>query len=160
MLRFGYPEWREDSHGSNAERSVSAGPLRSAARAALLFTGRPRENMTVGDALLQRRVCRRYATDFVESPPESKIGVARNARPGDWPLNGLRHLPEGGTSGWYIWAGDTFSANPDFFELHQVSDVPDLLPLVFPYLGLPPGWRFLLAENHEDAWYDPELLPV
>jgi hypothetical protein len=116
--------------------------------------------MTDGDDLAQRRTCRRYATEFVESPPGFKIGIARNARPGEWPLNGLRHPPEGETCGWYIWAGETLSADPDFFELQHVSLVSDLLPLILPYLGLPPGWRFLLAENHEDVWYDPELLPV
>jgi hypothetical protein len=115
--------------------------------------------MTEGNDLLQRRICRQYATDFVESPPDSKIGIARNARLGQWPLNGLRHRPEGNTCGWYVWAGDTLSEDPDFFEPHQVSHVPTLLPTVLPYLGLPPGWRFLLAENHEDVWYDPELLP-
>ncbi len=115
--------------------------------------------MTGGDDLLQRRMCRRYATDFVESPPDFKIGIARNARPGNWPLNGLRNPPEGGTCGWYIWAGETLSSDPDFFEPLHVSDVPELLPQVFPYLALPPGWRFRLAEDHEDVWYDPELLP-
>jgi hypothetical protein len=116
--------------------------------------------MTEGDDLVQRRTCRRYTTDFVESPPDSKIGIARDARPGKWPLNGLRHPPEGGTSGWYVWAGETLSSDPDFFEPHHVAHVSDLLPQVLPYLGLPPGWRFLLAENHEDVWYDPELLNV
>jgi hypothetical protein len=27
-----------------------------------------------------------------------------------------------------------------------------------PYLGLPEGWRFLVTENYEDVWEDPELL--
>jgi hypothetical protein len=116
--------------------------------------------MTAGDDFLQRRICRRYATDFVECLPDSKIGIARNARPGIWPLNGLRHPPEGGTSGWYVWAGDALSLDPDFFQSHRVSQVSELLPPIVPYLALPPGWRFVLAENHEDVWYDPELLQV
>ncbi len=114
--------------------------------------------MRDSDDLLQRRICRRYATDFVESSPDSKILISRNARPGIWPLNGLRHLPESGTSGWYVWAGEALSLDPDFFEPHRVWQVSELLPLVLPYLALPPGWRFVLAENHEDVWYDPELL--
>jgi len=116
--------------------------------------------MKDSDDLLQRRICRSYATDFVESSPDSKILVARNARPGIWPLNGLRHLPESGTSGWYVWAGEALSLDPDFFEPHRVGQVSELLPPVLPYLALPPGWRFVLAENHEDVWYDPELLQV
>ncbi|WP_459213513.1 immunity protein Imm33 domain-containing protein [Paraburkholderia caribensis] len=27
-----------------------------------------------------------------------------------------------------------------------------------PYLGLPPGWRFLIAEGYEDVWEDAKLL--
>ena len=38
--------------------------------------------------------------------------------------------------------------------------ISELLPPVLPYLALPPGWRFVLAENHQDVWYDPELLQV
>jgi hypothetical protein len=116
--------------------------------------------MTDGDDLIQRRTCRRFSTDFVEAPPSSKIGVARNARSGNWPLNGLRHPPEGDTSGWYVWAGETLSSDPEFFEPVHVSHVADLLPFVLPYLGLPPGWRFLLGENQEDVWYDAKLLQV
>ncbi|WP_434048948.1 MULTISPECIES: immunity protein Imm33 domain-containing protein [Sorangium] len=26
------------------------------------------------------------------------------------------------------------------------------------FLGLPPGWRFLIADEHEDVWKDPSLL--
>jgi hypothetical protein len=115
--------------------------------------------MTDASDLIQRRTCRRYATDFVKSAADSRIGIARNARAGTWPLNGLRHRPEGNSCGWYVWAGETLSTDPDFFEPHYVSHLPALLPPVLPYLGLPPGWRFLLGENHEDAWYDPELLP-
>jgi hypothetical protein len=116
--------------------------------------------MTGADDLAQRRTCRRFNTDFVEVAPDSKIGIARNARPGAWPLNGLRHPPEGDTCGWYVWAGETLSSDPEFFEAVPISQVPDLLALILPYLGLPPGWRFLLAEDHEDAWYDPTLLQV
>jgi hypothetical protein len=115
--------------------------------------------MTDGDDLLQRRMCRRYATDFAEASPDSGIRISANARPGEWPLNGLRQVPEGGGSGWYVWSGETLSPDPDFFLPYHVSDVSGLLPAVLPYLGLPPGWRFLLGEDHEDVWYDAELLP-
>ena len=29
---------------------------------------------------------------------------------------------------------------------------------VLPYLGLAPGWRFLLAPGHVDVWFDPATL--
>ncbi len=29
---------------------------------------------------------------------------------------------------------------------------------VLPYLGLPPGWRFLVAPGYVDVWEDPALL--
>lgn len=31
-------------------------------------------------------------------------------------------------------------------------------PQALRYLGLPPGWRFLVAAAYEDIWFDPALL--
>ena len=35
--------------------------------------------------------------------------------------------------------------------LHAVH-LADHCPSVLPYLGLPPGWRFLIAPGYEDVW--------
>ncbi|WP_441294952.1 immunity protein Imm33 domain-containing protein [Massilia antarctica] len=29
---------------------------------------------------------------------------------------------------------------------------------VVPYLSLPPGYRFQIADGYEDVWFDPALL--
>lgn len=76
---------------------------------------------------------------------------------GQLPINGVRCLPEKGTTGWYIWAGETMSDDPDFFVPLHVSHLGSWCPEVLPYLELPPGWRFLVAPGHEDAWFDPEV---
>ncbi|WP_422652960.1 immunity protein Imm33 domain-containing protein [Archangium sp.] len=39
-----------------------------------------------------------------------------------------------------------------------VAHLADWCPLALKFLGLPPGWRFLVAEGHEDVWEDPTLL--
>ena len=75
------------------------------------------------------------------------------------PVHGLRHPPEGDTTGWYIWSGE-FLEDPDFFEPFHVAHLSKDVPLVVPYLALPPGWRFLLAGGHEDVWHDESLLKV
>ena len=31
-------------------------------------------------------------------------------------------------------------------------------PEIIKYLGLPPGWRFLIAPGYEDVWFDPNLV--
>jgi hypothetical protein len=88
-----------------------------------------------------------------------KVGIAVNVRdPQQWPLNGLRHRPETGTSGWYLWADDKLDPGDDFFQPLHVEHVRDWRAELLPYLALPPGWRFLIAAGHEDAWYDPSLL--
>jgi hypothetical protein len=33
-------------------------------------------------------------------------------------------------------------------------------PSVVQYLGLPPGWRFLVAGRRVDVWFDETLLNV
>jgi hypothetical protein len=64
----------------------------------------------------------------------------------------------GATSGWYIWCGEQFSEAPDFFSplhtRHIYEDIPEIVSL----LGLPPGFRFLLAGEYLDVWYDATLL--
>lgn len=76
-----------------------------------------------------------------------------------WPVHGLRHPPEGDTSGWFIWTGDLGEAEDFFVPLHPVhlaARVPGLLE----QLGAPPGTRFLLTPGHLDRWFDESLLDV
>jgi hypothetical protein len=95
----------------------------------------------------------------VPSPGGSKVGISRNVRSGLLPINGLRHPPVGDTTGWYIWSGEgNPPSDPDFFVPLHVEHLMEWCPLVIPYLGLPPGWRFLLTGEHEDVWNDASLL--
>jgi len=108
----------------------------------------------------QQLVCEEYGSPFYESPVFLKVGISLNVKAGIWPINGLRHPSEGDTTGWYIWAGEEFSTDPDFFVPLHVEHLKDWCPMIIKYWGLAPGWRFLLAPNYEDVWQDPELLNV
>ncbi|MFP3616384.1 hypothetical protein SB778_40810, partial [Paraburkholderia sp. SIMBA_050] len=74
------------------------------------------------------------------------------------PLNGMRIIADRGTTGWFIWAGETFSHDPDFFVPLHAKHLKQWAPLVLPYLALPAGWRFLITEEYEDVWEDVALL--
>ena len=100
----------------------------------------------------QMALCRRYGREFVPCPSDSKMGLALQT-PGKAPINGLRHRPAAGTNGWYISAGD-YSSEKDFFKPLHTSHLPQRLPQVVRFLGLPPGSRFLLAGDHVDVWFD------
>ncbi|MFI5707789.1 hypothetical protein [Kribbella sp. NPDC051620] len=107
----------------------------------------------------QLDVCRRFDVAPVVAPIHLKVGISENVRSKSvLPLNGLRHPLEGEGSGWYIWAGEEFSNDADFFVPLHVSHLADWCPVALPYLALPPGWRFLIAPGHEDVWYDESLL--
>ena len=108
----------------------------------------------------QRELCRRLNVAPLPAPPELKVGIALNVRDAIEPLNGLRHPPEHGTTGWYIWAGEEWFDDPDFFVPLHVEHLEQWRPEALPYLALPPGWRFLLAQGYEDVWYDASLLGV
>lgn len=108
----------------------------------------------------QRQVCQKYGASHYPSPSHLKAGIARNVHAGAAPINGLRHPPAGDTTGWYIWAGEELSDAPDFFEPLHVEHLVERCPEVLPYLGLPPGWRFLIAPDYEDVWYDESLLKI
>jgi hypothetical protein len=102
----------------------------------------------------QAAVCARFSVEASGVSPEQKVGIARNVFSGLAQVNGLRHKPEGDTSGWYIWAGEELSDDPGFFAPLHVEHLAEWCPAVIPYLALPPGWRFLLAPGYEDVWRD------
>ncbi|OJW27033.1 MAG: hypothetical protein BGO49_23905 [Planctomycetales bacterium 71-10] len=106
----------------------------------------------------QAEVCRRFGVRPFPTPADLKIGVAFNVRDGVQPLNGLRLRPEGDTSGWYIWAGEEWSDDPDFFSPLCVHHLASWCPAAIPYVLLPPGWRFLIAPGYEDVWFDEPLV--
>lgn len=108
----------------------------------------------------QREICHRYGADFLDAPPSLELGVARRLQPGQFPVHGLRHPPEDGTCGWFIWTGELETSDPEFFAPIHVRHLHDEMAFVLPYLGLAPGWRFLLAPGYEDVWFDPALLNI
>jgi hypothetical protein len=109
---------------------------------------------------LQREICKKHEAEFCPAPPDLKVGIAANVRSGLLPINGLRHPPQGDTTGWYIWAGEELSEAPDFFKPLHVQHLDEWSPQVKKYLGLPPGWRFLIAGDYEDVWFDKSLLNI
>ena len=104
----------------------------------------------------QQMMCAKYGAPYVQTPPDAIVGVADNVRTGTWPLNGLRHSV-GGTSGWFLFGGTEMSDEPDFYKPLHAGRLSERCPEVIPYLGLGPGWRFLIAPGHEDVWEDPPL---
>ena len=105
----------------------------------------------------QLATCRRFGAEFLASPLDLKVGIARQTL-GSTPINGLRHLPIRGTTGWYIWSGEELGQNAGFFQPLHVSHLPEECPEVIPYLGLAPGWRFLIAPGYEDVWFDESIV--
>lgn len=108
----------------------------------------------------QLTTCKKYGASPLDASPHLKAGVAANVRSGLIPVNGLRHPPVGDTSGWYLWAGEELSADPEFFQPVHIEHLSEMRPEVLKYLALPPGWRFLIAGDYEDVWYDESLLNV
>ena len=108
----------------------------------------------------QLKICEKYGATPFDASPRLKAGVATNVRGDLVPVNGLRHPPAGDTSGWYLWAGEELSADPAFFPTVHLEHLSEIRPEVVKYLALPPGWRFLIAGDFEDVWYDESLLNV
>jgi hypothetical protein len=105
----------------------------------------------------QRNVCRNVGVEYLAAPPELKLGIAVSTIDVE-PLNALRHLPVGDTSGWYVWGGEELSEDPQFFQPLHIAHVLDLCPQLLPYLGLPAGWRVLLAPHQKEVWFDSSIV--
>lgn len=105
----------------------------------------------------QKKICKKYNANFLESPKNFKVGISLNVKTGNLPIHGLRHPMEGDSSGWYIWAGE-YSDAPDFFQPLHVDHLDKWNPIIEKYLGLAPGWRFLITPDYEDVWQDLSLI--
>jgi hypothetical protein len=105
----------------------------------------------------QRTVCSSHGAEFFPPEGNSKVGIALQTL-NLTPVNGLRHPPKGNSNGWYIWCGEELSSEPDFFQPLHVEHLLTELPNVLSFLALPPGYRFLLAGEHVDVWFDLKLL--
>lgn len=109
---------------------------------------------------MQKEICQKYGAIFYESRPDEIAGVALNVREISLPINGLRHPPKGNTTGWYIWGGEKLNDASDFFQPLHIDHLANWCPKIQKYLGLPPGWRFLIAGDYEDVWFDQSLLDI
>jgi hypothetical protein len=107
----------------------------------------------------QRALCDEHTAGFIPSPADSKLGFALSTK-GNLPINGLRHPVVGDTNGWYIWCGEEFSHDAEFFAPIHTSHVYEEYPEIARFLGLPPGYRFLFTPDSMDVWFDESLLKV
>ncbi|MFD1030798.1 immunity protein Imm33 domain-containing protein [Metaplanococcus flavidus] len=108
----------------------------------------------------QKFICRKYGADFLSTDNKARIGVAENVNQGLLPINGLRIPPDEGTSGWFIWAGEEWCEDENFFLSHHVQHLDEWSwsENINKYLGLAPGWRFLISGDYVDVWFDEKLI--
>lgn len=117
--------------------------------------------MTDADVIsAQKQICEEVGAVFMSTSKDSKVGISSNVKEGIIPINGVRVMPVGDTSGWYIWAGEELSTDDDFFKPLHAGHLSEWCPHVLKYLGLSPGWRFLVAGDYVDIWFDPEALAL
>ncbi len=109
----------------------------------------------------QQDICKKYNTSWNNIDFDFKIGVADNVFTDNIPINGLRHIPKGETTGWFIWSGETFSEADDFFKPYCIKHLIRLKPEIIKYLALPAGYRFLIDnKGYEDVWEDVKLKEI
>ena len=111
---------------------------------------------------LQMEFCLKNNFPYFQLDWNQKIGISKNFNPELFPINGLRHPITESSAGWYIWSGDEFSTESDFFEPIHAYHLIEKYPELIKYLGLPVGYRFLYDQkkNYEDIWKDESLLKI
>lgn len=107
----------------------------------------------------QLEVCLKYGSEYTLIERNLKIGIAIDTIE-KLPINGLRHPPEKDTCGWYIWGGEEFSTDANFFSPLHIYHLEKYYPTIIKFLGLSPGWRFLTDGQYEDVWFDKHLLDI
>jgi hypothetical protein len=109
------------------------------------------------------RMLRPHLTARMADPRLGMMSVSRNlllpVADWQWPVHGLRHPQEGGTTGWYCWAGQWEDSDNFFVPLHA-SHLIEAWPPIAAHLLQPPGSRFVLSPDYVDEWQDDSLLDI
>jgi hypothetical protein len=110
----------------------------------------------------QKNVCKKYFLEEDLVDINSLIAIGKNFN-SQLQINGLRHPKTETLCGWYIWSGNDFDTEEfDFFKPSHVYHLINDAPYIIKYLGMPPGNRFLIADNgnYVDVWEDASLLNI
>jgi hypothetical protein len=102
----------------------------------------------------QNAICARFGATPDYPKLWQKAGLARDSNRIVLPTNGVRHNAVKSTCGWYFWDGEELPTDRDAFRTIHVVHLRTVAPDVLPYLALPPGWRFQIARDYEDVWFD------
>ncbi|MGL4552285.1 MAG: immunity protein Imm33 domain-containing protein [Gemmataceae bacterium] len=103
----------------------------------------------------QQAVCRANGAAFDPPAPGTVVGIALRTL-GRLPIHGVRVPPTETTCGWYLHAGDEPSDADDFYQPLCVEHLPAYCAPALPFVGLPPGWRFMTdGQGFSDVWQDP-----
>jgi len=109
--------------------------------------------------LAQKATCAHYGALFVPAYAQVNSGFAIQTE-GTLPINALRHPATDDTTGWYLWCGEFYSNEADFFKPVHTLHIYEKYQEIGHLLGLPPGYRFLVAGDYLDVWFDPNLLTI
>ena len=105
----------------------------------------------------QKTFCAEHQSPFDPLDPKSTLGFALSTE-GKRPINGLRHRPVNNTNGWYVWCREDSSASAEFFSPLCVEHIYKNHPELIGALRLAPGFRFVIAGDYVDVWYNESLL--
>ena len=100
---------------------------------------------------LQKEICEKYNAEFMPADLDLFVAIADNVNGDSFPIHGLRLRSSGHSSGWYIWAGDDFLEDPDFFKPVHGKHLIDRCPQAVKFLALPPGYRFVVDKEGNAA---------
>ena len=106
---------------------------------------------------LQKDICKRFGATHFACSDDQFVYFALESK-GYLPVNGERVRGKGEESGWYIWCGAHKKDSEAFFQKVSVYELSEMVPLAYAFLGLPPGFKFLIAGGHQRAWLDENLL--
>lgn len=115
---------------------------------------------SITDPEIRRQIqtCERLEADFVVASADALIAFCEPFDAECGVVHGLRSVAAGRQTGWHVWTGDADADDIGFFNVLHVRDFVSLCPAVGPFLGLAPGWRFIVDGGGPRAWFDPSLL--
>jgi hypothetical protein len=102
----------------------------------------------------QHRVCQLYKAEFAPPRPDKLTAVSKGVLEGT-AIQAVRYPWQEHMSGW-LFVTDEYDGDIKSLTYHHTYHVTALRPEVAPFIALPVGFRFELADGRR-VWLDPEV---
>ncbi len=104
----------------------------------------------------QQECCEHYSSNYTPTELEQLVVISDGIYEGAVPVEGVRYPSPSHMTGWWLTT-DNYNGDVDTLQSVHFRHIVEKRPELAIYMGLKPGYRFLLGGKDEHVWFDEKV---